>query len=67
VAKQRKLPLNALQFILRNLKTWISGLRDPFATETTIWRGYEAENSYLPEEEKRKQSFVSDFIQRLRP
>jgi ribosomal protein L11 methylase PrmA len=66
-AKQRKLPLNALQFMLRNLKGWISGLRDPFATETTIWRGYEAENSYLPEEEKRKQSFVSDFIQRLRP
>jgi hypothetical protein len=65
--KQRKLPLNALQFMLRNLKAWISGLRDPFATETTIWRDYEAENSYLPEEEKRKQSFVSDFIQRLQP
>ena len=53
--------------MLRNLKAWISGLRDPFATETTIWRDYEAENSYLPEEEKRKQSFVSDFIQRLQP
>jgi len=66
-AKQRKLPLNALQFMLRNLKGWISGLRDPFATQTTIWRDYEAENSYLPEEEKRKQSFVADFIQRLRP
>jgi ribosomal protein L11 methylase PrmA len=66
-AKQRKLPLNALQFMLRSLRAWISGLRDPFATETTIWRGYEAENSYLPEEEKRKQSFVSDFIQRSRP
>jgi ribosomal protein L11 methylase PrmA len=53
--------------MLRNLKAWISGLGDPFATETTIWRDYEAENSYLPEEEKRKQSFVSDFIQRLQP
>jgi ribosomal protein L11 methylase PrmA len=66
-AKQRKLPLNALQFMLRNLRTWIAGLRDPFATETTVWRGYEAENSYLPEEEKRKQSFVSDFVRRSRP
>jgi ribosomal protein L11 methylase PrmA len=66
-AKQRKLPLNALQFMLRNLRSWISGLRDPFATEATLWRGYEVENSYLPEEAKRKQSFVSDFVRRLRP
>ncbi|SDR93096.1 class I SAM-dependent methyltransferase [Bradyrhizobium canariense] len=66
-AKQRKLPMKALQFMLRNLRTWIAGMRDPFTTETTTWSSYEVENSYLPEEERRKQSFVADFIARLRP
>jgi ribosomal protein L11 methylase PrmA len=67
VAAQRQLPLNALRFMLRNLRSWIAGLRDPFAAKMTVWSGYEAENSYLPEEEKRKQAFVSDFIARLKP
>jgi ribosomal protein L11 methylase PrmA len=66
-AAQRKLPLHALQFMLRNLKAWIAGLRDPFAANTTVWSSYEAENSYLPEEEKRKQAFVSDFVARSKP
>ncbi len=66
-AAKRKLPLTALQFMLRNLKSWIGGLRDPFAGRATTWSSYEAENSYLPEEERRKQAFVSDFIARSRP
>ena len=66
-AAQRQLPLNALRFMLRNLRSWIGGLRDPFAAKTTVWAGYETENSYLPEEEKSKQAFVSDFIARLKP
>jgi len=41
-------------------------MRDPFAIRTT-WSGYEVENSYLPEEERRKQAFVSDFVGRLKP
>jgi ribosomal protein L11 methylase PrmA len=64
-AAQRKLPLNALQFMLRSLRKWVSGLRDPFAA--TVWSSYEAENSYLPEEEKRKHAFVSDFVARAKP
>jgi hypothetical protein len=66
-AKQRKLPMEAFQFILRNLRTWIAAMRDPFATEDTTWSSYEVENSYLAEEERRKQAFVSDFVGRLRP
>ncbi|WP_249780637.1 class I SAM-dependent methyltransferase [Bradyrhizobium sp. dw_78] len=66
-AKQRKLPMSAFQFILRNLRSWIAGMRDPFAREQTAWSSYEIENSYLPEEGRRKQAFVSDFVQRLRP
>jgi ribosomal protein L11 methylase PrmA len=66
-AKQRKLPLNAHRFMLRNLRSWIAGLRDPFATESTVWRGYEIENFYLPEEERRKQAFVAEFVRRSRP
>ena len=66
-AAQRKLPLNALQFMLRSLRKWISALRDPFAAKTTVWSSYETENSYLPEEEKRKQTFVSDFVARAKP
>ena len=66
-AAQRKLPLNALRFMLGGLRKWIAGLRDPFAATTTVWSGYETEHSYLPEEEKRKQAFVSDFVARLRP
>ena len=66
-AKQRKLPLNALQFMLRNLRTWIADLRDPFTTETTVWRSYEIENFYLPEEERRKEAFVAEFVRRSRP
>jgi ribosomal protein L11 methylase PrmA len=66
-AKQRKLPMDAFQFILRNLRAWISDMRDPFAKEGTTWSSYEVENSYLAEEERRKQAFVSDFVGRLRP
>ncbi len=66
-ATQRKLPLSGFRFMLRNLRTWIAGMCDPFATATTTWRDYAAVNSYLPEEEKRKQAFVSDFVRRLRP
>jgi ribosomal protein L11 methylase PrmA len=66
-ATQRKLPLSGFRFMLRNLRTWIAGMRDPFATATTTWSDYAAVNSYLPEEEKRKQAFVSDFVRRLRP
>jgi ribosomal protein L11 methylase PrmA len=66
-AAQRKLPLNALRFMLRNLRGWIAGLRDPFAAKATTWSSYETENSYLPEEERRKQAFVSDFVARLKP
>jgi ribosomal protein L11 methylase PrmA len=67
VAAQRKLPLSGFRFMLRNLRSWIAGLRDPFGTESTTWRNYVAENSYLPEDEKRKQAFVSDFTRRFRP
>ncbi len=42
-------------------------MRDPFVAHATTWSSYEAENSYLPEEERRKQAFVSDFIARSRP
>ena len=66
-AAQRKLPLNALQFMLRGLRKWISGLHDPFAATATVWSSYETEHSYLPEEEKRKQAFVTDFIGRSKP
>ena len=66
-AANRKLPLKGLQFMLRNLRSWIAGMRDPFAARTTTWSAYEVENSYLPEEERRKQAFVSDFIARSRP
>ncbi len=66
-AQQRKLPMDAFQFILRNLRAWIAGLRDPFATQGTTWSSYEIENSYLAEDERRKQAFVSDFIERKRP
>ena len=66
-AANRKLPLRALQFMLRNLRTWIAGMRDPSAGRPTTWSSYEVENSYLPEEERHKQAFVSDFITRLRP
>jgi ribosomal protein L11 methylase PrmA len=66
-AASRKLPLKALQFMLRNLRSWIAGLRDPFVGRATTWSSYEVENSYLPEEERRKQAFVSDFIGRSRP
>lgn len=66
-ASRRKLPMDAFQFILRNLRTWIAGMRDPFVAAATTWSSYEIENSYLAEEERRKQAFVSDFIERLRP
>jgi ribosomal protein L11 methylase PrmA len=66
-AANRKLPLKALQFMLRNLRNWIAGMRDPFAGRATTWSSYEVENSYLPEEARRKQVFVSDFIARRRP
>ena len=42
-------------------------MRDPFGTTATTWRDYATLNSYLPEEEKRKLAFVSDFTRRLRP
>jgi ribosomal protein L11 methylase PrmA len=67
VASRRKLPMDAFQFILRNLRSWIAGMRDPFVAAATTWSSYEIENSYLAEEERRKQAFVSDFIGRLRP
>jgi ribosomal protein L11 methylase PrmA len=66
-AAQRKLPLNALQFMLRGLRKWISGLHDPFAATATVWSSYESEHSYLPEEEKRKQAFVTDVIAQGKP
>jgi ribosomal protein L11 methylase PrmA len=66
-AKQRRLPMDAFQFMLRNLRAWIAGMRDPFATEGTTWSSYEVENSYLAEEERRKLAFVADFIGRKRP
>ncbi|MDB5610290.1 MAG: hypothetical protein JWP25_7190 [Bradyrhizobium sp.] len=64
-AAEKELPLSALQFMLRNLRKWIAGMRNPFAT--TLWSGYALENSYLLEEEKRKRLFVSDFIERRKP
>jgi ribosomal protein L11 methylase PrmA len=65
-AKQRKLPMDAFQFMLRNLRSWIANMRDPFAAEGTTWSSYEIENSYLAEEERRKLAFVSDFVARKR-
>ena len=44
-----------------------AGCAIPLRRRATVWSSYEAENSYLPEEEKRKQAFVSDFIARLKP
>ncbi len=67
VAAQRRLPRNGFRFMLRNLRSWIAGMRDPFGTTATTWRDYATLNSYLPEEEKRKLAFVSDFTRRLRP
>ena len=66
-AANRKLPSKAFRFMLCNLRSWIAGMRDPFVAHATTWSSYEAENSYLPEEERRKQAFVSDFIARSRP
>jgi ribosomal protein L11 methylase PrmA len=66
-AARKNLPRSALRFMLRNLRSWIAGLQNPFATKTTGWNGYEVDNSYLPEEEQRKQAFVSDFVARLEP
>src|ERR1700754_950960 len=52
---------------MRTSEAMMLRVRDPFGTTATTWRDYATLNSYLPEEEKRKLAFVSDFTRRLRP
>lgn len=59
--KQRQLPLVALRSMLRQLRTWIQGLR-PANTSATTWANYATTTTYDDDEMRGKEVFVADFV-----
>ena len=58
---------NKLMFMLRSMRTWITKLTPPPPLENSDWSDYADNHSYQNKEEKRKQAFVADFCQHLKP
>jgi len=66
-AKPRPLQKDALIFILRRLRRWISGLQ-PKNTGPSEWQAYGASNdSYAANEERAKQEFIAQFARTVAP
>lgn len=66
-AKPRPLQKDALVFILRRLRRWISGLQ-PKNTGPSEWQAYGASNdSYAANEERAKQEFIAQFARTAAP
>jgi ribosomal protein L11 methylase PrmA len=59
--KDRKLPLEGLKGMLRQLRGWIEGLR-PANTSSTTWANYAVTTTYDDEETAAKKAFVAEFI-----
>ena len=64
--KERRLPLVGLRAMLRQLRSWIEGLR-PANTSVTTWADYATTTTYDDQEIRNKKSFVADFIRRTSP
>ncbi|WP_193370459.1 class I SAM-dependent methyltransferase [Pelagibius marinus] len=64
--KQGKLPLASLKGILRGMLSFVRSLQ-PRGLESTYWKDYELNNSYLPEDAERKRAAVRAFIEREKP
>ncbi|WP_340119784.1 class I SAM-dependent methyltransferase [Pelagibius sp. 7325] len=65
-AKQGQLPLASLKGILRGMLSYVRSLR-PRGLETTYWKDYEFNNSYLPEDAERKRTAVRAFVENAKP
>ena len=63
---QRKLPLAALQRMLKSLRSWVSRL-EPSESRQTIWEGYTAAEGYRGEEKRSKHEFVREFTGSTQP
>lgn len=64
-AKKRQLPRTSFKAMLVQLRDFISGLRYPGAA--TIWRGYDADNSYGDVAAETKRNFIRSFVTKTRP
>ena len=64
--KERRLPLVGLRAMLRQLRSWIEGLR-PANRSVTTWANYATTTTYDDQEMRNKKSFVADFIRRTSP
>jgi ribosomal protein L11 methylase PrmA len=64
--KQGQLPLASLKGILRGLLNFIRSLK-PKGLESTYWKNYEFNNSYLPEDSERKRAAVRAFVESGKP
>ena len=65
-ARQRSLPLASLKGILTGMLNYVRSLR-PSGLERSYWKDYEFNNSYSPEDARRKQAAVEAFVTRARP
>ena len=61
-----RLPKAAYERMLMQLRKWINTLK-PLDRGRTVWSDYTDTNKYSDEEEKRKKSLITEFVEACRP
>jgi len=64
--KSRRLPLNAYEGMLRQLRTWIAGLR-PGGNTPSTWSDYECTHQYETAAYDKKKTIAAAFVSRVAP
>lgn len=64
--KERHLPKTSLLAMVGGLRKWIGGL-EPRSSAHSVWRGYEADNSYDADAAATKAAFTQQFAAKLKP
>jgi ribosomal protein L11 methylase PrmA len=65
-ASSKRLPKLGFDQMLHGLRQWISKLQ-PRKSDASVWGDYAASNSYVDEEAQKKQQFVAEFANAVRP
>lgn len=63
---EKTLPRVAFRNMLVQLRRWVDGL-EPGDRGKTVWRDYEINHTYAPDEESAKRKFVAEFVNKTKP
>ena len=61
------LPRAALTRMFEKLRSWIETLEPRDADETTVWKDYAGQTSYVEEETQRKRDIIEGFVREFSP